>query len=104
MAVREIAGHERLVPVDLIVRANADVMISGRKFPRQVHDHRLVLPRWEPNVSDRLLPSAPRIAHLERWRCYFDRGLLPERDVDAGVGRIDPAAQEEKAVGAARGV
>ena len=78
-------------------------MIGGRKFSGQICDDRFVLAGRKADVRYRRLPSALRVAHLERGRRELDRRLLRQRDVDAGIGRIDPAAQKEEAARAVRG-
>src|SRR5688572_8775853 len=94
-AVREIASDESVVPVDLHVRANAHMMIGRRKLPGEVYDDRLVLAGRETEIGDRCTPPALRVSHLEGRRGELDRGLLPKRYIDTGVGRIDPASEEE---------
>src|SRR5439155_8273447 len=79
------------------------MMIGGRKFSGQICDDRFVLAGRKADVRYRRLPSALRVAHLERGRRELDRRLLRQRDVDAGIGRIDPAAQKEEAARAVRG-
>jgi hypothetical protein len=77
---------------------------SGNEFPSQVHGDRLVLSGREADVGDRDAPPAARVAHFQRWRRHLDRGLLPEGDVDARVGGIDPATQEQKTARSPRSV
>ena len=78
-------------------------MIGRWKFAGEVDDHRLILTGRESDVPDRGAPLSVRVAHLERRRRQLDRRLLRERDVDARIGGINPAAQEKVGAGATCG-
>ena len=61
----------------------------------QVHQHRLVLARGEAEVGRRDDPAAFGVLGLERQAARPDPAALADGDVDAAVGRIDPALRDE---------
>src|SRR5450759_4273415 len=71
-------------------------MILCRELAGEIDNDRLVLAGWESDVRARRRPLAGGVTYFERRQHCLDFRLLRERDVDARIGGIDPAAQEER--------
>ena len=70
-------------------------MIPSGENAGDIDHHRFVFPRWEADGAPRY-PPGPRVLHLEHGRLGAQFVLLRQRDVDARIGRINPAAQEQQ--------
>ena len=88
-------GHAQHVPVDLEVRPQPQP-IGTRRHMREFDEHRLVLARRKSEIRIHGHPL-PRDSRLECETARHDVTALPDGDIDAAVGGINPAARDQSA-------